>query len=127
MEARWELVKPLEGTQRPRKRYQHSAVVDVASRSLIIFGGIDRAGGMFNDVRAFSLEAKAWAVLGQASGPKNNGPWPSWPSACYGHSAILDSAAHAMVIFGGSDADCRVLGEAAARRPAAGSQVRAFG
>ena len=38
-EARWQLLEPAEGAPRPAKRYGHSAVVDAASRRLLVFGG----------------------------------------------------------------------------------------
>ncbi|CAE7232433.1 GPA3 [Symbiodinium natans] len=91
-QARWQLFEPAEGAPRPAKRQGHSAVVDAASRRLLVFGGLAGGRSYLNDVWAFGLEAKEWEELGTA-GPR--------PSAREDHSAILDIKARAMLLFGG--------------------------
>ncbi|CAE7442877.1 unnamed protein product [Symbiodinium natans] len=68
-EARWQLLEPAEGAPRPAKRDGHSAVVDAASRRLLVFGGEGGRFNFLNDVWAFGLEAKTWEELGTA-GPR---------------------------------------------------------
>ena len=82
----------------PSPRRGHSAVYDVASNRMIVFGGQQNSGGAFL--------ADVW-VLSHANGLGGAPTWtalnasglPPFPRA--DHTAIYDPAADRMVIFGG--------------------------
>ena len=81
----------------PPARMNHSALYDPSSNSLIVFGGINCAGGYLSDV---------W-VLSNANGEVGTPTWtqlsPSGvaPSARENASAIYDSVNNVMTLFGG--------------------------
>jgi galactose oxidase-like protein len=85
----------------PGPRNAHSAVYDVATNRMIVFGGIDACGqnGYYKDV---------W-VLSNANGV---GATPTWtklavtgtpPAPRAGHSAVYDPNTNRMIVFGGGN------------------------
>jgi hypothetical protein len=79
----------------PPGRYGHSAVYDLASDEMIVFGGT--ANGVRNDVWTLSLGATpAW---------RQRTPAGTTPGARLYHRAIYDSERDRMVVFGGSEYD----------------------
>jgi hypothetical protein len=85
----------------PGRRNAHSAVYDVTTNRMIVFGGIDACGqnGYYNDV---------W-VLSNANGV---GATPHWtqlavtgtpPAARAGQSAVYDPNTNRMIVFGGGN------------------------
>ena len=58
-EARWQLLEPAEGAPRPAKRDMHSAVVDAASRRLLVFGGSAGQKPPFQSLLVLSLSSSS--------------------------------------------------------------------
>lgn len=94
----WVLLAPL-GTP-PAGRYGHSAVYDSNSDRMMVFGGaLGAPSPCGNDVwvleKATGLNGtETWVQLNPAGGP---------PPPRYHHTAVYDSAANTMTIFGGYD------------------------
>jgi pimeloyl-ACP methyl ester carboxylesterase len=92
----WNQIIPLGSP--PTSRSGHSAVYDAVVDKMIVFGGANCCGGIFNEV---------W-VLSSASGA---GGTPSWtpsnptgslPVARGNHTAVYDSTTNRMIVFGGA-------------------------
>jgi len=83
----------------PNGRSGHSAFYDSSTNRMIVFGGVDGSSD-FGDV---------WYL----SDPSGNGATPEWTllsasgtaPTLYDHSAVYDSVANAMYVFGGTSTD----------------------
>jgi len=86
--------------EEPPPRAFHSAVFDSATKSLVVFGGLDmRTTAVLGDVWRLSLaDPPAWTRLEPAGTP---------PSPRAYHGALDDPVGHRMIVYGG-----RVLGSA---------------
>jgi len=79
-------------SSRPSPRYEHSAIYDSARDRMVIFGGF--AFQPLNDVWALSFDpAATWTQIN---------PLGPLPSARTGHTAVYDSVADRMLVYGGS-------------------------
>jgi hypothetical protein len=85
----------------PPGRFEHTAVFDPTTSSMIIFGGQGPGGdanGLFNDV---------W-ILSNATGVNGNPTWTQLnpagtaPAGRNGHTATYDPSSNTMTIFGGT-------------------------
>ena len=73
----------------------HSAVYDSSGQRMIVFGGVDDALTILNDVWSYDLSGTPvgnWSPLTTSGTP----PLPRW-----GHSAVYDSLNNRMIVFGG--------------------------
>jgi len=76
----------------PAARANHSAVLDISTKQMIIFGG-GGGGSDFNDVWSLSFAgASQWFAVNPSGTP---------PHGRVGHSAVYDRANSKMIIFGG--------------------------
>ena len=83
----WLPIDPVGGS--PGARASHSAVWDVASQALLIYGG-QSCTTFYNDVWIFQFRDISWSLLAK-----------SGPSGRAGHSAVWDPRLAAMLVFGG--------------------------
>lgn len=87
----------LEGTWvplNPPARQSFSFVCDAQRGQLVLFGGLERDGGLFNDVRAMSLtEPSEWEIIRPLGAP---------PSPREGQATAYDSRRGRMLVFGGT-------------------------
>jgi hypothetical protein len=83
----------------PMFRQGHSAVYDAANQRMVMFGGDTTFGPTQtanSELWSLRLDsASTWMFLNPTSG--------STPAARYGHSAVYDSGAQRMIIYGGYD------------------------
>src|SRR4029077_17083912 len=82
----------------PPARFDHSAVYDPGTNSMIVFGGVD--GAIYNDVWVLSNAngsggTPAWTLLNPSGGP---------PPARFSHTAVYDPTNNVMIVFGGATA-----------------------
>ncbi len=108
----WEQLTP--SGEGPTARHGHTAVYDLATNRMVVFGGSDGAGGDLADLWILSNAngiggVSAWEPLSPAGGG---------PTARSAHSAVYDPATNRMVVFGGRNgasgdlADLWVLSDA---------------
>ncbi len=90
----WREISPKNGT-RPAPRAGHSAIF--FEGAMYVFGGTGEDGEPRNDLWKFDLATETWTEIQK---PKD--PHVYWPQGRAGHSAVLDSAAGIMYIFGGN-------------------------
>jgi hypothetical protein len=85
----------------PAPRFQHSAVFDSATNTMIVFGGQNAGLNNFNDV---------WQSVIFEDTNANDFDWIDWlpvnplgtpPAARYGHTGVYDSTNSLMMVFGG--------------------------
>jgi hypothetical protein len=76
----------------PGDRFDHTAIYDPAGDRMIVFGGGEFPLA-FNDTWELSLASPAWTELTPSGTP---------PSPRVGHTAVYDSQAGRMVVFGGA-------------------------
>ncbi|HET9327085.1 MAG TPA: kelch repeat-containing protein [Candidatus Eisenbacteria bacterium] len=77
----------------PSPRYAHSAVVDAPGDRMIVFAGHSESSLQpVNDVWSLELGTGTWSALEPTGDP---------PAARLEHSAIFDSPARRMIVFGG--------------------------
>ncbi len=93
----WTNLIPEGAAGSPPARARHTAVYNISSNRMTIFGGSDQAGVRLNDTwvlrNANGLGGAAtWSQLGPSGGP---------PLGRIAHGAILDLATDRMTVFGG--------------------------
>ncbi|HWY19623.1 MAG TPA: kelch repeat-containing protein [Candidatus Acidoferrum sp.] len=99
----WSQLSPAAPNGTPPPRSFHSAVYDAANNRMIVFGGGQFAGGLFDP-----LFNDVW-VLTDANGIGNTPTWiPISPSGTApvpreGHGATFDAANNRMIVFGGGN------------------------
>ena len=96
----WRELRPAGA--KPETRISLVGVLDPASGSLLIHGGMAGPGFAFSDLWAFDLSGHTWRELLQ-TGAK--------PPARGDHVAVLDPASGSLLIHGGQDASGSVLGD----------------
>lgn len=79
------------GDPQPNIRYGTASVFDPLARDLVTFAGFTD-GGRFQDTWRLDVDAAAWTEVTPASGS---------PQRRCLHSAVYDSAGHAMIMYGG--------------------------
>jgi hypothetical protein len=83
----------------PAARFGHSAIHDLDNHRMIVFGGSDAVGGLFNDVWSLSLDdPPTWTQIIPAGTP---------PSPRQEHSAIYQgwtTSTRRMLVYGGTSA-----------------------
>ena len=94
----WEVVKPKKG-ETPPSRDEHTAVINEADQTMIMFGGFAK-GQRMNDTLIYSYQNNEWTKV-EVDGPV--------PQERCGHSAVVHGGA--MWIFGGKDDDNQKLND----------------
>ena len=91
----WSQLSPL-GTP-PPARFGHSAIHDLDHHRMVVFGGSDAAGGLFNDVWSLSLDGPpTWTQIVPGGTP---------PSPRQEHSAVFQgwsTSTRRMLVYGGT-------------------------
>lgn len=99
----WTLATPAVSGPTPREG--HSAILDGPHNRIIVFGGSDGSLSFTNELWALDLSSSptlTWSLLTFAVNPAP--PTSSFgPFARMGHTAIYDSAASRMIVYGGTD------------------------
>jgi hypothetical protein len=77
----------------PGARRAHSAILDITTKQMLVFGGFGNNGAALNDVSSLTLTPYgSWVQLTAVGGP---------PNGRGGHSAVYDQANSRMIVFGG--------------------------
>jgi hypothetical protein len=87
-----EWVRPVNEL-RPLPREKHSAVIDAPRERMIVFGGTNSTGTLYNEAWTLDLtEIQGWTRLAPSGTP---------PAGRFDHAAIYDPVGQRMIVFGG--------------------------
>ena len=87
----WSVLSP-SGTP-PTGRFGHTAVIDITTRTMYIYGGISTATpAVTNDLHSYNAGSDEWSALS---------PSGSLPPVTYGHNAVFDIATRTMWVLVG--------------------------
>jgi N-acetylneuraminic acid mutarotase len=89
-------MRPEPSRPAPSARQQHAAAWDERDRTMLVFGGYRSGAEFLDDLWSYTPETRSWVSLAP-SGPS--------PSARSGHSAVWDSTANRLLLFGGYGVD----------------------
>ena len=100
-------------------RSGHSMVWDAADDLFFVFGGVDGAGNLLDDLWSYSPLTGQWTQINSsASGTCANG---TWPAPRMNAAMVWDSAHQQILLYGGVGANNRYLGDLWAYSPSAGA------
>ncbi len=102
-------------------RSGHNMVWDAADDLFFVFGGIDGAGNLLNDLWSYNPLTARWTQItgpASASGMCANG---TWPAPRMNAAMVWDSAHQQILLYGGVGANNRYLGDLWSYSPSSGA------
>jgi len=92
-------------------RSGHDMVWDAADDLFFVFGGVNSAGNLLNDLWSYSPSTGAWTQINSATTSNGACANGAWPSPRMNAAMVWDSAHQQILLYGGLGANNRYLGD----------------
>src|SRR5579859_938414 len=92
-------------------RSGHSMVWDANNDLFYVFGGVDGAGNLLNDLWSYSPLTGQWAQVQSANATNGTCDTATWPAPRMNAAMVWDSAHQQILLYGGIGANNRYLGD----------------
>ena len=102
-------------------RSGHSMVWDSNDDHFYVFGGVDGAGNLLNDLWSYSPLTGQWAQVSSANATNGTCASGTWPAPRMNAAMVWDSAHQQILLYGGTGANNRFLGDLWSYAPSSGA------